>query len=298
MEQKKYYHYTSIKTLFSIITNGELWLSNLKNSNDPNEFYLTCDEYNAYVSKLGKDPYNGKPYVLEENGIYGNTYGLSFTLAGDNLSQWERYGDSLGGVSICFDIELIQKILEEKYDFTFDFDAVKYTEEEKIKFIESKIEKVHWDNFKGCPVAKWTMEGIYFIDHYNQAQMLFKKEPFYVEQEYRLFFDPTYYDFFYKLYMGHPSPRLTESKEKAEKRYGHVANTLQILNKDIKFALMRNGINGYIPFKLSVLGERKSKIIKKVILGPKCTQDPKELKAFLSHYGFDAEIRRSEISIR
>ena len=81
MEQMKYYHYTSIKTLFSIITNEELWLSNLKNSNDPNEFYLTCDEYNAYVSKLGKDPYNGKPYVLEENGIYGNTYGLSFTLA-------------------------------------------------------------------------------------------------------------------------------------------------------------------------------------------------------------------------
>ena len=86
----KYYHYTSIKTLFLIITNEELWLSNLKNSNDPNEFYLTCDEYNEYINKLGKDPYNGKPCVLEENGIYGNTYGLSFTLAGDNLSQWER----------------------------------------------------------------------------------------------------------------------------------------------------------------------------------------------------------------
>lgn len=158
MKQSNYYHYTSIKTLFSIITNDELWLSNLKNSNDPNEFYLTCDEYNAYVSKLGRDPYNGKPYVLEENGIYGNTYGISFTLVRDNLSQWERYGDSLSGVSICFDIDLMQKTLEEKYDFTFDFDAVKYTEEEKIKFIESKIEKVHWDNFKGCPVAKWTME--------------------------------------------------------------------------------------------------------------------------------------------
>lgn len=298
MDQIKYYHYTSIKTLFSIISNGELWLSNLKNSNDPNEFYLTCDEYNAYVNKLGKDPYNGKPYVLEENGIYGNTFGLSFTLAGDNLSQWERYGDSLRGVSICFDIELIQKILEEKYDFAFNFDAVKYTEEEKIKFIESKIDKVNLDNFKGCPVAKWTMEGIYFIDHYNQAQTLFKKEPFFVEQEYRIFFDPTYYNFFHEMYMGYPSPRLTKSKEKAEKRYDHVANTLQILSKDIKFALMRNGINGYIPFKLSVLGKKKLEIIKEIILGPKCTQDPKELKAFLSHYGYDVEIRKSKISIR
>ena len=141
MKQSNYYHYTSIKTLFSIITNDELWLSNLKNSNDPNEFYLTCDEYNAYVSKLGRDPYNGKPYVLEENGIYGNTYGLSFTLVGDNLSQWERYGDSLSGVSICFDIDLMQKTLEEKYDFTFDFDAVKYTEEKKSSLLKAKSKR-------------------------------------------------------------------------------------------------------------------------------------------------------------
>ena len=59
MNQIKYYHYTSLKTLYSIIANDELWLSNLKNSNDPNEFYLTCDEYNAYINSLGQDPYNG-----------------------------------------------------------------------------------------------------------------------------------------------------------------------------------------------------------------------------------------------
>ena len=61
---------------------------------------------------------------------------------------------------------------------------------------------------------------------------------------------------------------------------------------------MRNGINGYIPFKLFVLGERKAEIIKEIILGPKCTQDPKELKAFLSQYGYKIEIRKSEIDIR
>lgn len=298
MNNRKYYHYTSLKTLYSIIVNDELWLSNLKNSNDPNEFYLTCDEYNSYINGLGQNPYNGKPYVLEENGIYGSTYGLSFTLLGDNLSQWERYGDSLKGVSICFDIELMQKILEEKYDFSFDFDAVKYTEEEKIKFIASKIKNINWDNFHGSPVAKWTMEGIYFIDHYNQAQMLFKKEPFYNEQEYRLFFDPTYYSFFHKLFVKHTSPGLTESKAKAIKRYDCVANTLQILDNNRKFALMRNGINGYLSFSLSLLGDRKPEIIKEIVLGPKCTQDPKELKAFLSYYGYDIEIRKSEIAIR
>ena len=39
-------------------------------------------------------------------------------------------------------------------------------------------------------------------------------------------------------------------------------------------------------------------IIKEIILGPKCTQDPKELKAFLSYYGYNIKIRKSEIAIR
>lgn len=298
MKSIKYYHYTSLITLFSIVVNDELWLSNLKNSNDPNEFYLTCDEYNAYISKLGKDPYNGKPYVLEENGIYGNTYGLSFTLVGDNLSQWERYGDSLKGISICFDIELMQQILEDKYGFTFDFDSVRYTDEEKSFFIESKIENININRSSACPIGIWTMEAIYFINNYNQAQMLFKKEPFYSEQEYRLFFDPTYYDFFHKIFTSFSSPQLSELQEKAKKAYNYVTNTFQLTEGKKKFTLMRNGINSYIPFKLSFLGEQKREIIKEIILGPKCTQDPKELKAFLYHYGYNVKVTKSQIEIR
>ena len=296
--KNKYYHYTSLKTLFLIITNNELWLSNLRNSNDPNEFYLTCDEYNSYIDALGKNPYDGKPYILEKNGIYGNTYGLSFTSNGDNLSQWERYGDSVEGVSIHFDIQLLQKSLKKKYDFSFDFDSVKYTKSEKRKFIESKIKKIDLDHFSGCAVQKWTMEAIYFIEYYNQAQMLFKKEPFCGEQEYRLFFDPTYYDFFYDLFMKHPYPQLDAAKEKFKKRYDYVANTLKILEKDKKFTLMRNGINSYLTLNLSLLGDSKTKLIKEIILGSKCKQDPKELKDFLCFYGYDVEIRKSEISIR
>lgn len=298
MKRTEYYHYTSLKTLFSIITNNELWFSNLRNSNDPNEFYLTCDEYNSYIDDIGKDPYNGKPYILENNGIYGNTYGMSFTSNGDNLSQWERYGDSLEGVSINFDIQLLQKVLKRKYDFSFDFGAVKYTKSEKRKFIESKIKKIKLDRFSGCTIQKWTMEAIYFIEYYNQARMLFKKEAFCGEQEYRLFFDPTYYDFFYDLFMKHSYPQLDAAKEKFKKRYNYVTNVLKILEKDKKFALMRNGINSYVSFDLSLLGNSKTQIIKEIILGPKCRQDPKELKEFLRLHGYDVEIKKSEISIR
>ena len=142
------------------------------------------------------------------------------------------------------------------------------------------------------------MEAIYFIEHYNQAQMLFKKAAFRSEEEYRLFFDPTYYSFFYKTFMKHPSTELDAAKERFRKRFATVSDTLKILEKDKRFAIMRNGINSYIPFKLSLLGTQKAGLIKEIVLGPKCLQDPAELKDFLSYYGYDIPIIKSEISIR
>ena len=96
----KYFHYTSINALYNIISNQELWFSNLKNSNDPNEVCLTSEQYNEYIDNLGVNPYHGTPLILSKNKIMGSPYGLSLTTSEDSLSQWERYGDNLKGVSI------------------------------------------------------------------------------------------------------------------------------------------------------------------------------------------------------
>lgn len=88
---KRYFHYTSLKCLYSIISNSELWFANLKNSNDPNEFSLSCEEYNNYIEKLNINPYHGYPMILENNNVLKYPYGISFTTLNDNLSQWERY---------------------------------------------------------------------------------------------------------------------------------------------------------------------------------------------------------------
>ena len=292
--KKTFYHYTSIFALFSIITSNTLRLSNLKNSNDPNEFYLTCDEYNDYVKKLNQNPYNGRPYILEENKIYGNTYGVSLTLLGDSLNHWERYGDGMEGVSICFDINYLQKALEEKFSFTLDFDAVKYTEPEKKAFIKKKIEKII--SLPKCPVAQWTMEAIYFIDHFNQAQMLFKKSGFRTEREYRLYFDPTYFEFFHNMIMSLPTDAFNALREKNNKQFQNVKNYLKLLESNKAYSLMRNGINSYISLDLGLVDKRK--FIKEIILGPKCKQDIKELQNFLNDYGYNVAVRKSSIEIR
>ena len=42
----------------------------MKNSNDPNEFSLSCEEYNNYIEKLNINPYHGYPMILENNNVF------------------------------------------------------------------------------------------------------------------------------------------------------------------------------------------------------------------------------------
>lgn len=42
--QNIFYHYTSINSLYNIIMSRELWLTNLKSSNDKSERYYTVNQ--------------------------------------------------------------------------------------------------------------------------------------------------------------------------------------------------------------------------------------------------------------
>ncbi|MBR3779353.1 MAG: DUF2971 domain-containing protein [Clostridia bacterium] len=146
-----FYHYTSLTVLFNIVSQNELWLSNLKNSNDPNELYLSCDEYNSYVcNNLPANPYQCTPAIIKPSRIVGNPYGLSLTTLEDDLGQWERYADQSRGVAIAFDVQAMNDYFYENYGFVLDFDSIKYTESEKIEHIKSLV--------KDMPVYKLPLE--------------------------------------------------------------------------------------------------------------------------------------------
>jgi len=179
---KKFFHYTSIKSLFSIISNQELWFSNLKNSNDPNELYLTCEDYNQYFSNMEVNPYHQTPTILDKSKVMGCPYGVSFTTLEDDLSQWERYGDNKTGVCIAFDIDFIQDYLDENYQFRFYFEPMKYTEEEKNALISKNISKL--PEYKGYnQEIHWPLFALHYLIHYSEARALFKDEGFAKEKK-------------------------------------------------------------------------------------------------------------------
>ncbi len=293
----KYFHYTSINALYNIISNQELWFSNLKNSNDPNEVCLTSEQYNEYIDNLGVNPYRGTPVILSKNKIMGSPYGLSLTTSEDSLSQWERYGDNLKGVSIVFDVDFIQEFLEKNYHFKFYFDKMKYTEDDKKTLIMKNVNNM--PAFENYVWQKdWPFCALFFLIHFSEARALFKSKEFIDEEEFRLFFDPIEYKFYHETIclfnFGDAEKTVAESK----KAYEYTKDVIHFLEQDKKYALMRNGINSYLKLDLNLFGKDKNQVIKEIKLGPKCTQDEEELHNFLYQNGYSPIITKSKINIR
>ena len=290
-----FYHYTSLNVLYNIVSNNELWLSNLKNSNDPNEFYLSSEEYNNYVKEnTATNPYLVFPIIKASQTIVGNPYGISLTTLEDDLGHWARYGDQSRGVAIAFDIATINEFLEEHYDFAFDFDSIKYTEEEKINFIKELIDKM--TDFEGIAEEYLSYPATYYTIHYSLARALFKKESFKIEKEYRLYVDLVEREFhkdLIKIFLQMNPDELEKFCQESAKQ----KQDLRLTDDNKKYALMRNGINSYLSLDLSLLGNKKENLIKKIILGPKSTQNVEELNAFLKKNGFETTIHKSQIEI-
>lgn len=294
-EDTFFYHYTSLNVLYSIVANNELWLSNIKNSNDPNEQYLSSDEYNAYVlQKLQINPYHGRIDLSGSNTVVGNPYGLSLTTLKDDLGQWERYGDQSRGVAIAFDIPAMNAYLKETYDFTLDFSSIKYTEEEKKEYIKSLVADM--PVYDGDFEKYWPLYGLFFTIHYAQARVCFKREEFSLEKEYRLYVDLVEKKFQHEaieIFLKNSPVELDAyHKDYVAKQSIHRLNA-----EHKKYAVMRRGINSYLSLDLALLGAAKSGFIKEIILGPKCTQNTGELNAFLLANGFCTTIHKSKIEI-
>jgi len=84
------YHYTSLSTLFKILENDSLQLSNLKFTNDSSEGKILGEKW------------------LDDNGYKGNDFIFCITKMKDLLSQWRGYCPD-GGVSIGFDIADVRR---------------------------------------------------------------------------------------------------------------------------------------------------------------------------------------------
>ncbi|WP_062231492.1 DUF2971 domain-containing protein [Fictibacillus sp. FJAT-27399] len=168
-------HYTSLNNAQLILTSEEVWLSNIRHMNDPNElkfgFYVLIEIIKDLIKKEAAfenyaEVINKLIGVLnfksEQKLITGNSeiYLTCFTESVDEtISQWSMYGDNGSGASINFNggemISLIPGNYEQNFlkrfassDKTLLETSTKLYTENKFGFI--KIRYFNESDLTGC----------------------------------------------------------------------------------------------------------------------------------------------------
>ncbi len=127
--EKLVYHYCSVSSFVSIISNKKLWLSDIYKTNDKsekqyygelvidylkNKFELSTEDENNLVKRL-KD-------ITDPRFEHEFSYACCFSECSDSLSQWKMYGDNGQGVCIGFDLNTLKKV----NNSIISFDKVHY----------------------------------------------------------------------------------------------------------------------------------------------------------------------------
>lgn len=218
------YHYCSLETFFSIISNGTLRLSDIAKSNDLLECKALVEKIKcSTLEKLKKhtsDFNNNLIYGVDNdvaltlfNNVFFNkllndsekiTLASCFSENGDLLSQWCQYADNGNGVAIGFDTDIINEILTSKEaDGFLKFEKIKYMSsinEELADAIESYSNNfftgLHSIIFGGeiNHNSQWLIDdqdfGSYLLrcnsKNLFRDSVFIKNESFQAEQEWRL----------------------------------------------------------------------------------------------------------------
>ncbi|MCR4735862.1 MAG: DUF2971 domain-containing protein [Treponema sp.] len=110
------YHYTDFNAMRGIISNGEIWLWNLRRMNDSQEMQYFIKELKIAVKKLlSAEEANCMDCLFEENLKDFNSlssYAACFSEYADDAAQWARYAKNGMGVCIAFNSRLLSQIGE------------------------------------------------------------------------------------------------------------------------------------------------------------------------------------------
>lgn len=137
------YHYTDMGSLNSIISNKELWFSDIRYLNDANELTYSYDIMKRVFDSVNASVYdeNIKDLLYRlENSLRDQVFDLftiSFSEHRDELSQWRGYGKSSSAAAIGFDLRYCDCDLPVKPNLI----KIEYNEDRQIFLIKNLLEE-------------------------------------------------------------------------------------------------------------------------------------------------------------
>lgn len=135
---KRYFHYTSGKGLFGILTSNTLQCTNMKFLNDPSEnIYIDSLLEELFVENPSyRDVYNELYNPTIEDGLFPYNYFVaSFSRKQDSLHMWNYYASG-NGYNIEINLDSIKEINKKDFDLIEKQDVIYDIEEQKRLLIE------------------------------------------------------------------------------------------------------------------------------------------------------------------
>jgi hypothetical protein len=255
------YHYTTGSGLVGMLSNGEMWASDLAYLNDASELQYAIDLIKDVKNSLSKDISPEAAELFRRSEIFDAPHipGVSYHVAcfctnGDLLSQWRAYGGATDGYAIGFATErFIQSNLRLRR-VLYDPEIQRKLVSDTIRGVVSKYENIRCTQpLENMDIALFSQ----FLNiHLQDYIYSFKHPSFHEENEWRIVLDLN--------------------------RHEH----LPIL----KFRESQGRLIPYVPFRLNVDKNKNPTLpVISITMGPTTTPQlaKKSLHLMIERYGFD-----------
>lgn len=285
------YHYCSNDAFLKILSNRELWLSDLTLSNDSMEGAWVREVLLEECRRREVSPHIISAFADRFDRMHKTFSALGFCLSerGDLLSQWRGYADNGAGIAIGFDRKRLTEIARRTADGGIKIYKIIYNNKEQIKLLRKDIDALSAMARSGRSILQFVgrdhdeyiydENGNILSGRLNQALDFFlitimnsfyivKNTAFVEEREHRLMFQA-------------------------------VKNDNGLLNSyPIDMLNYRSSGDKIVPYFSFKLGD-KLNCISDIILGPRNKTPKSVIDAALSRFGLpNVDIRRSAATYR
>lgn len=320
-KEEIFYHYCSINALYGIITNKSFWLTSLESSNDSKELKLGKEVLERALNELKSEHCDSKYFRFFDRIMEApkdsnfkkyrpkyRYYGLSFAENKDSLTHWERYGDESKGVCIGVNLWMIKHFFENYAlpDIVANWlqsSKIYYSYDEQVEYAKSSIIS-KLERFDMITNSKYEeIDHIFTSIYYSTLATIkprFKHKGFSDEDEFRVYLEEGEAEEESSFYKRNTDCLDYKNKElflNISKHILEAAESLEILKKNKKYGVFKDGIRSYYSMNLSEIWSEA--LIKEVIIGPKCFQNKKELINFIrANDLYGTKVSVSKIPIR
>ncbi len=315
------FHYCSVDTFVSIITNGTLRATNIRKSNDKAEVSGYVHTFQAAVRDAIKQFYKENPednafklfaQITEGDSFYGldtdsiikryvdnnscTYYATCFSRDGNLLSQWQEYADGGRGVSIGFNENFFARNTQGLH---FKYSQVHYDLANVKEFFVKRLLDLFEarKQMAGESVSDQDYQNALFeiinIMVYNTV--FFKNPAFSAEKEFRIVYYP--FGITRNLHHEHKKTELASDEIYYDKMMEIIDSKEKIgdlVRMPMGFMVRGNGLTSYVDMEFKKYMPFN---VPEIILGPECRLDDHDLRLFLIKHGFDlkyTKIRKSQ----